>query len=108
MKFLRRTYAVLCRETGRIVGFPIYWVIMIALPLLSFAFFAVLFESGVPRDIPIAVLDEDNSELSRTVVSMIGATPTAEVRYSIRSMEQGEAMMRAGDIEAIILIPHNF
>ena len=108
MKFLRRTYAVLCREVGRIRKYPIYWVIMIVLPLLSFAFFAVLFENGVPTDIPVAVLDEDNSELSRTVGSMIDATPTAEVRYGIQSMEEGEAMMRAGEIQAIILIPHNF
>ncbi len=108
MKFLRRTYAVLDRELHRIARYPVYWVVMIVLPLLSFAFFAVLFSSGVPHNIPVAVLDEDNSELSRTAVSMIDATPTAEVRYNIQSMEQGEAMMRSGDIQAIILIPADF
>lgn len=93
---------------GRIVRHPIYPTMMVILPMLSFFFFSVLFEEGVPRNIPIAVLDQDNSVLSRKLVSMVGQTPTAEVAYGITGMEEGERMMKAGKIEAILQIPRNF
>lgn len=54
-----------------------YWLLTVILPIVAFAFFAVLLYKGVARDIPIAVVDQDNSTLSRKVTQMIDATPTA-------------------------------
>ena len=81
---------------------------MIILPVISFLFFAAVFGEGTPRDMPIAVLDEDHSPLSRQLASMIDATPAAMVSYDIQDMGQGERMMREGKIEAIVYIPRNF
>lgn len=52
---LHHTAAVLRRELGRIARQPMYVVLMLLLPVLSFSFFALLFEKGVAHDIPIAV-----------------------------------------------------
>lgn len=106
--FLHDTYAVLRRELGRIAHQPMYLVLMVVLPVVSFAFFAVLFEHGVARNIPIAVLDEDHTSLSRKAMQMIDDTPTAMVSYEIQSMEEGERMMREGKISAIVQIPTSF
>lgn len=59
--FLHNTCAVMRRETGRITRQPMYFVLMIVLPVVSFAFFALLFNQGAIRNIPIAVLDQDNT-----------------------------------------------
>ena len=69
--FLHNTCAVMRRETGRITRQPMYFVLMIVLPVVSFAFFALLFNQGAIRNIPIAVLDQDNTTLSRKAVQMI-------------------------------------
>ncbi|MEG2365697.1 MAG: ABC transporter permease [Alistipes sp.] len=106
--FLHDTYAVLQRELGRIAHQPMYFVLMIVLPIFSFAFFAVLFEHGVARNIPIAILDEDHTALSRKVSQMIDDTPTALVSYDIQSMDEGERMMREGKISAIVQVPKFF
>ncbi|MDE5707977.1 MAG: ABC transporter permease, partial [Alistipes sp.] len=108
MGFLRNTRAVIGRETNRLTHQPMYFVLMCLLPLLSFAFFAVLFHKGVARDIPIAILDEDHTALSRKVTEMIEETPTAMVAYGIQSMEEGERLMREGRISAIVQIPAFF
>ena len=108
MGFLRNTRAVIGRETNRLTHQPMYFVLMCLLPLLSFAFFAVLFHKGVARDIPIAILDEDHTALSRKVTEMIEETPTAMVAYGIQSMEEGEHLMREGRISAIVQIPAFF
>ncbi len=108
MGFLRNTQATLEREAGRLIHQPMYCVLMFVLPMLSFAFFATLFHKGVARDIPIAVLDEDRTTLSRKVAEMIEETPTALVAYGIQSMEEGERLMREGRISAIVQIPAFF
>lgn len=85
-----------------------YFVLLFMLPMLSFVFFAVLFHKGVARDIPVAVLDQDHSTLSRKITEMIGETPTALVAYGIQSMDEGERLMREGRISAIVQIPAFF
>ena len=52
LNFLRNTYAVLRRELTRLAHQPMYFVLMLVLPVVSFAFFALLFNKGVARDIP--------------------------------------------------------
>lgn len=106
--FLSDTAAVFRRELRRISEQPIYAVLTIVLPLVSFAFFAILFEEGVARNIPIAVLDQDHSTLSRKVTQMIDDTPTAMVSYEVQDMLEAERMMREGKIDAVVLIPYHF
>ena len=108
MGFLRNTRDALGRELRRLTHQPMYFVLMFLLPLLSFVFFAVLFQKGVARDIPIAVLDQDRSTLSRNVTQMIEETPTALVAYGIQSMDEGERLMREGRVSAVVQIPAFF
>ena len=98
LNFLRNTYAVLRRELTRLAHQPMYFVLMLVLPVVSFAFFALLFNKGVARDIPIAVLDQDHTSLSRKVTQMIDDTATAMVSYGIQDMDEGERLMREGKI----------
>lgn len=96
--YFKETDQVVRRELRRIVRQPMYWVLMVVLPVVSFAFFAVIFERGVARNIPIAVLDEDHTTLSRKVTQMIDDTPTAMVSYEVQSMEEAQRLMREGRI----------
>ena len=79
MTFFHDIWTVLRREFGRIRQFPIYPTLMVILPVISLLFFAAIFSKGVPRDIPIAVIDDDNTSLSRTIVGMFDDTPSATV-----------------------------
>ena len=106
--FLHNTCAVMRREMGRLTRQPMYFVLMIVLPVVSFAFFALLFNQGAIRNIPIAVLDQDNTTLSRKAVQMIDDTPTAMVAYGIQGMDEGERLMREGRVMAIVQIPAFF
>ena len=101
LNFLRNTYAVLRRELTRLAHQPMYFVLMLVLPVVSFAFFALLFNKGVARDIPIAVLDQDHTSLSRKVTQMIDDTATAMVSYGIQDMDEGERLMREGKLALI-------
>ena len=100
-------YAVLIREFGRISEHKIHLMLMVVLPVLSFACFACIFSRPV-NSLPMAVLDEDNTPLSRRLVSMVGQTPSAMVVCEIQDMEEGMRLMRQGDIYAVLQIPASF
>ena len=106
--YFNDTHHALQRELRRIARQPMYWLLLVVLPVVSFAFFAVVFKEGVARDIPIAVLDEDHTALSRKVTQMIDDTPTAMGSYEVQSMDEAEHLMREGRISAIIQIPAFF
>ncbi len=106
--FVHNTLAVLDREWQRLIHQPLYFVLMVVLPVVSFAFFALLFSQGVARNIPIAVCDQDGTTLSRKIVQMIDDTPTALVAYEVPDMAEGERLVRSGTVAAVVLIPDRF
>lgn len=105
--FLSNTYAVLRRETGRIVELRIPLLLLFVLPAISFVCFAFIFSNSIDT-LPVAVLDEDHSSLSRKLVSMVDDTPTALVAYEIQDMDEGMQLMRQGKVYAILQIPSSF
>lgn len=76
-------------------------------PLLSLALVALIFSAGVVRNIPVAIVDNDNSQLSAKVSQQIDAAPVANVRL-IKDISIAHREMRQGKISAIIVIPSNF
>lgn len=107
--FFSNTFAVFRRELHRILRQPMYWLLMVILPLIAFSFFAVMLQKGgVAQNLPIVVVDQDNTSLSRKVTQMIDATPTAWIAYGAQSMEQAERMMREGQVMGIVQIPAFF
>ena len=106
--FFHNVCTVARREIHRLLHQPMYLVLMVILPVVSFSFFAILFGQGAIRNVSIAVLDQDHTTLSRKVVQMIDQTPTAMVSYGIQDMAEGERLMREGKVTAIVLIPAFF
>ena len=105
MSYFRAFRNAFVRELRSFGSHKFFYMLSLGLPILSFLFFILLFRTGVPRDMPVAVLDQDNSPLSRRLTRMIDATPSARVVYQITDMKEGERMMKKGKIDAIIQIP---
>lgn len=107
MNPIRAFRNVLIREIESFGNHKVFYRLSLGLPVLAFLFFILLFETGVPRDMPVAVLDEDHSPLSRRLTRMIDATPSARIVYHITDMAEGERMMKEGKIDAIVSIPRD-
>ena len=99
---------VVLRELKRIWHFKPYLLILTILPLLSILLFIAIFSKGMPSDLPIAVVDNDNTPLSRKVINMIEASPETAVRYKVTSTHEGERLIRQGAAGAMVIIPANF
>ena len=62
----------------------------------------------MPRDLPIAVFNSDNSSLSRTYTRMLDSTPTLDVAYETTSIEEGKDLIIKGKAYALVVIPKHF
>ena len=96
------------REVDRIVRDVEYRSVMVWLPMGVILFFAIFFSHEVVGSLPIAVVDEDNSQLSRRLVSMLYATHETALVEEVADMEMARARLLAGDVVGVVEIPDNF
>ncbi|OYU37522.1 MAG: ABC-2 type transporter [Pseudorhodobacter sp. PARRP1] len=62
----------------------------------------------VLRDVPIAVIDQDNSTSSRTFVRDLDATEWADVTLSAPDIEAAEAAFYRREVYGIVIVPSGF
>ncbi|MDL2243594.1 ABC transporter permease [Bacteroidales bacterium OttesenSCG-928-J19] len=101
-------WAVANREVRRLVKGKIYWFCMLIAPLISVGFFVSLMHEGLPTDLPIAVVDLDNSSNSRSLARQLNAFEGTEIIMQSPNFQEARQAMQAGDIYGIFLIPADF
>lgn len=77
------------------------------LPLLMFVCLWLVFSSGTARNLPIGVVDNDHSVISRGLIRYYDASPTLAVTQQYTSIQQGSAALKNADIYALVVIPHD-
>lgn len=77
----------------------------IIIPVVMTVLYVLMFWKGTVHDLPIAVYDGDRTELSRQLVRMLDATPTATVAFETESIGQGRDAMERGKVNALVVIP---
>lgn len=97
--------AVLRRELRRIGRRPLEPLLLVVLPAVSLAFTWAIFSAGLPRELPVAVVDQDHSRLSRQLVRMIDATPTLRVSERPADPKAAEELILAGRVYAYVVLP---
>lgn len=75
------------------------------LPLSLFVLMWWIFSQGIARDLPVGVVDLDHSRLSRGLIRYYDASPTLSVARQFSEVEEGTALMRNGEIYALVVIP---
>ncbi len=99
---------VVKRELRRMVSRPIYLMMTVIIPCLVIIFFATFLNQGVPNKMPVAIVDFDNSTLSRTISRTLSAGQMCNVKYKLSSYESAKTKMQQGEVYAFVIIPRNF
>ena len=102
------TIAVIRREWKRMLGRPIYLFSSVFVMFFCYVFFLTFFEQGLPRAIPIGVVDMDESYVSRTFIRNIDAVPVTNVVAQYTDYNQARDAMQRGNIYAFFVINRNF
>lgn len=100
--------ASLRREVGVMTSRGTYFAVMVAMPLLLILFFVGLLSPGLPLKVPTAIVDLDQSEMSRKITRNLASTELISVSEACESYDQAMAMVREGKIYGFFVIPEQF
>ena len=79
--------------------------LMLFVPIIVFVLLGFIYVQGALREIPVAVYDEDHTELSRTLIELLNSSASMEVTYYLSSADQIETFFLNHDEHAIFRIP---
>ena len=104
MRFWHNIGAVARRELRIMRNRPIYLLGSVVTVAFCAIFFLTFLQQGLPHDLPIGVVDMDNSSLSRNFSRQLDATQLGRVvKYD--SFADAREDMQSGKITAICVIP---
>jgi ABC-2 type transport system permease protein len=82
-------------------------ILVVALVLYAF-FYPIPYMPEVLKEVPVAVVDLDRSELSRHLARMLDAHELIRVQVAARSVDEAERLARAGAVGGVVVIPEGF
>lgn len=104
----RETSGVWCvmkRELRRLIAEPIYLFGMIIAPLFCYIFFTTLMDEGLPKELPVGVVDMDESSVSRNVVRNLDSFTQTKIVAHYPDVSQARKAMQEGEIYAFFYMP---
>lgn len=99
---------VLKRELDRMVSRRIYFAACIILPLFSIFFMATIFGNGQMENLPVGVVDGDNTITSREIIRMVESVPTLHVTRQYANEADARKDVRRKNIYGYLSIPSGF
>lgn len=93
------------RELRRMASKPIYWFCMIAAPLFCFVFFISLMAEGLPTDMPLGLVDNDNTTTSRSLARNLDAFEMTSIKEQYANVTEAREAVQRGDIYGFYYIP---
>ena len=105
MRHLINIWVIAKREMKILTKNPIYLCCMVVFPLLTMLFFTSMLDEGVPQDMPVGVVDLDNSSTSRALVRRLDGFQTSRVVAHYASVAEARHAMQQNDIYGFLYIP---
>lgn len=107
MKVLRQILHVAGRECRILTTRnPIYFFCMVCLPIFVVVFFTSLMDEGQPEELPVGVVDQDNTSTTRQMIRTLDSFQTSKVVAHYANVHEARKAMQRGDIYAFLLIPN--
>lgn len=93
------------RELKRYLRRPMLLFCLLVAPLITIFFFTTLMWSGLPTDLPAAVVDEDDTQVTRTFIRTMDAMEQTNIVAHYHTFADAREAMLRGEIYAIFYIP---
>lgn len=96
------------REIARWRGDRVMIALLLWLPLLASMLLLAIFAARSNTDLPIAVVDHDDSSVSRELIEQVDAASGVRVAMQPASLPQARAAVLRGSVYAVVEIPAHF
>ena len=101
-------YSVIRREWRRMTSRRLYLGVCLVLPLFCLFFMATIFGSGQMENIPVGIVDQDNTATSRRIARNIAAVPTFSVTRHFTDEAAAREAVQRKEIYGYLSIPTGF
>ena len=101
-------WRVMQRELKMMFARPLYLFASVGVMLLSTFFFLTLMRGGSAEKMPVAVVDLDQTSISRRLIHEMQATPSVDIQLITNSYPEAREAMQQGKIYGIFVIPECF
>jgi len=100
-------WLVFWREIDWLRRRPLLLAFITIVPIGLMALLTLIFSAGLATRLPIAVLDLDSSDLSRSIIRMVDATPDTAVSVRVGELAEGRGMILSGKVHGLLMLPRN-
>ena len=105
MRYLSQIWLIAQRECKILLKNRIYGFCMLVFPILSLLFFTSLMDEGLPEDMPVGVVDLDNTSTSRSIIRRLDGFQSSQVVARYASVAEARHAIQENEIYAFLYIP---
>ncbi len=104
---MRRILRIASRECGFFIKNPIYLWCMVIFPIALLFLFTSIMGSGQPVEMPVGVVDFDNSTMSRSLIRRLDSFESSKVVAHYPSINEARNAIQRNKIFGYLVIPAN-
>lgn len=105
---MKRFFILIAREFRLFFSNDVAVLILIGAPLAYGLLFGFVYQKGVVTDLPVAVVDQNQTSTSRMIIDAIDDNQHVAVAYVVPEKELLEEAMLTGEVAAVVTIPQRF
>ncbi len=101
IKILFKEFKIMLQDGGVIM---LFFIAIIIYPIL----YSLTYSNELVKEIPVAVVDQSQTPLSRKLIQMVDATDEIQLTQRVPDFYTAEELLKTGKVSGIFLIPDNF
>lgn len=105
IKYAIVIWQLMVRECGILIKNRIYGFCMVVFPLMVMLFFTSLMDDGLPTEMPVGIVDLDNTSTSRSLVRRLDGFQMSHVVAHYPSVTEARRAIQENKIYAFLYIP---
>lgn len=98
-------FKVMLREWRRLLSRPIYLFCIFIVPLVSAVMLTSLMGEGLPTEMPVGLVDMDNTTTTRNIARNLDAFQNTRIAYKFADVSEARHAMQRGEIYAFYYFP---
>lgn len=102
---IKNIFRVALRECGILWKNPIYGFCMVVFPILVMLFFTSMLQDGQPTDMPVGIVDLDNTSTTRSLTRRLDAFQNSKVVAHYPNMTEARRAIQRNKIYGFLYIP---
>ena len=102
---VKNIFRVALRECGILWKNPIYGFCMVVFPVLVMLFFTSMLHEGQPTELPVGIVDQDNTSTTRSLTRRLDAFQNSKVVAHYPNMTEARRAIQRNKIYGFLYIP---